>query len=144
MAHRGAAAGLGLLVILAIAASLAACAPATAWPTAASSVPATTTKPVAPRPAATLTAGAVALVEIGDHWYIPDQLTVPVGTTVTWRMVGTQEHDVWAYDGSFHSPTLGPGMQYSHTFTKPGRYRYFCVPHYGDGMYGEVIVVQRG
>lgn len=84
-----------------------------------------------------------ALVELGDHWYLPAQLTVQVGTTVTWKMVGSQEHDVWAVDGSFHSPTLNPGMSYSYTFTRPGVYRYFCVPHYGDGMAGSVTVVER-
>jgi plastocyanin len=94
--------------------------------------------------ATTTPAAFTAVVEVGDHWYIPAKLTVPVGTTVTWRMVGSQEHDVWAYDGSFHSPTLGPGMSFSRTFTRPGSYKYFCVPHYGDGMYGEVIVVPRG
>ena len=84
-----------------------------------------------------------ALVELGDHWYLPAQLTVQVGTTVTWKMVGSQEHDVWAFDGSFHSPTLNPGMSYSYTFTRLGVYRYLCVPHYGDGMAGSVTVVER-
>jgi plastocyanin len=89
-------------------------------------------------------AGApVFLVEMGDHWFIPARLSVPVGTTVEWRMVGTQEHDVWAFDGSFHSPTLGPGMRFAHTFTKTGTFKYLCVPHHGDGMYGEVTVVPR-
>jgi plastocyanin len=129
--------------MLLIAASIGGCAaPTAAPPSATRAEPSRSAIPQA------VTTGApnpfAALVEIGDHWYIPAQLTVPVGTTVTWRMVGTQEHDVWAYDGSFHSPTLGPGGTYSHTFTKLGRHRYFCVPHYGDGMYGEVIVVPRG
>lgn len=100
----------------------------------------------APTPSAVVTnaAGApVFLVEMGDHWFIPAQLSIPVGTTVEWRMTGTQEHDVWAFDGSFHSPTMGPGMRFSHTFTKPGRYKYLCLPHHGDGMYGEVIVTPR-
>lgn len=85
--------------------------------------------------------GRTALVQLGDHFYSPAELTVTVGTTVIWRMIGSQEHDVWAYDGSFHSPTLGPGMIFSHTFTRPGTYWYFCVPHYGDGMYGAIIVL---
>jgi plastocyanin len=84
--------------------------------------------------------GLTATVEMGDHFYIPSLLTVKVGTTVTWRMGGMQEHDVIAYDGSFHSPTMTFGSRFSHTFTKPGRYPYFCAPHYGDGMVGEVVV----
>jgi plastocyanin len=82
----------------------------------------------------------VVFVWMGEHYYSPASLTIPVGTTVMWRMLGAQEHDVWAYDGSFHSPTMGPGDTYSHTFTKAGTFKYFCVPHYGDGMAGEVIV----
>ncbi|HVL89726.1 MAG TPA: hypothetical protein VM841_05770, partial [Actinomycetota bacterium] len=34
------------------------------------------------------------VVELGDHWYAPAQLYVTVGTKVTWKQVGSQEHDV--------------------------------------------------
>jgi plastocyanin len=107
---------------------------------------ATRTSGAAPTQSAVVTnaAGApVFLVEMGDHWFIPARLSVPVGATVEWRMVGTQEHDVWALDGSFHSPTMGPGMRFAHTFTKTGTFKYLCIPHHGDGMYGEVVVVPR-
>ena len=117
-------------------------APLSAAPTTA----VTRSSAAAPTPSAVVTnaAGApVFLVEMGDHWFIPARLSVPVGTTVEWRMVGTQEHDVWAFDGSFHSPTMGPGMRFAHTFTKTGTFRYLCIPHHGDGMYGEVVVVPR-
>ena len=79
-------------------------------------------------------------VEMGDHFYAPAAIIIKKGTTVTWKMVGQQEHDVIAYDGSFRSLTLGPGGHFSHTFSTPGRYPYFCAPHYGDGMSGEVTV----
>ena len=82
----------------------------------------------------------VVMIWMGEHYYSPAVLTIPVGTTVMWRMLGAQEHDVWAYDGSFHSHTMGPGDTFSHTFTRAGSFRYFCVPHYGDGMAGEVVV----
>ncbi len=82
----------------------------------------------------------MAVVWMGEHYFSPSTLTIPVGTTVLWWMVGQQEHDVWAFDGSFHSPTMGPGAKYTHTFTTAGRFPYLCVPHNGDGMQGEVIV----
>jgi plastocyanin len=85
----------------------------------------------------------VMMVWMGDHYYSPSKLTVPLGTTVMWRMLGSQEHDVWAYDGSFHSPTMGPGATFTHTFTKLGTFKYLCTPHSGDGMYGEIVVVER-
>lgn len=85
------------------------------------------------------------MVWMGEHYFAPSTLTIPVGTTVMWRMLGQQEHDVWALDGgpSFHSPTMGPGSTFTHTFTKVGRFKYTCIPHGGDGMYGEVIVIPR-
>jgi plastocyanin len=141
-------ASLALVLVLALSGVLAACAaarPNVSASDAPTSV-ATRTGAAAPTSSAVVTnaAGApVFLVEMGDHWFIPARLSVPVGTTVEWRMVGTQEHDVWAFDGSFHSPTLGPGMRFTHTFTKTGTFKYLCVPHHGDGMYGEVVVVPR-
>lgn len=75
-------------------------------------------------------------VQLGDHYVDPQLLTVKVGTTVTWRNSSGQ-HDVTARDGSFRSPTLGDS--YSHTFTQPGRYEYFCSFHPAE-MRGEIVV----
>ena len=137
-----------LVLLLTASGALLGCAPArsdVAAPGAPTSI-AQRASAAAPTPSAVVTnaVGApVFLVEMGDHWFIPARLSIPVGATVEWRMVGTQEHDVWAFDGSFHSPTMGPGMRYAHTFTKTGTFRYLCIPHHGDGMYGEVVVVPR-
>jgi plastocyanin len=137
-----------LVLVLTASGALAACTPARPN-VAASGAPTSVvlrTGMVAPTASAVVTnaAGApVFVVEMGDHWFIPARLSVPIGTTVEWRMVGTQEHDVWAFDGSFHSPTMGPGMRFAHTFTKTGTFKYLCIPHHGDGMYGEVVVVPR-
>jgi plastocyanin len=85
------------------------------------------------------------MVWMGEHYFAPSTLTISVGMTVIWRMLGQQEHDVWSLDaeGTFHSPTMGPGSTYTHTFTKVGTFKYTCVPHGGDGMFGEVIVIPR-
>ena len=143
-----AAGPLALVLVLTALCALAGCAPArpSSAATDARTAVVTRTSGAAPTPSAVVTnaaGAAVFLVEMGDHWFIPARLSVPVGTTVEWRMVGTQEHDVWAFDGSFHSPTMGPGMRYAHTFTKVGTFKYLCIPHHGDGMYGEVVVVPR-
>ena len=90
-------------------------------------------------PTATLP-GVSATVSLAEHFFDPALLTVKAGTTVTWGNLGQQAHDVNARDGSFHSPLLGPGGTFGYTFTKPGRYPYYCVPHEGDGMVGEVDV----
>ena len=44
---------------------------------------------------------------------------------------------------SFSSANIMPGKTYRRTFTKPGRYRYFCASHELDGMVGEIIVRPR-
>lgn len=77
---------------------------------------------------------------MGDHFFDPATAVVKVGMTVTWVVVGSQVHNVNAYDGSFRSPDMGPGGRYSFTFNKPGRYQYLCTPHYGDGMAGVIVV----
>jgi plastocyanin len=80
------------------------------------------------------------IVQLAEHFYSPSLITVKVGMTVVWWNVGTQPHDVHAYDKSFNSPNLDPGNRFSYTFLVPGKYRYFCIPHEGDGMTGEVDV----
>jgi plastocyanin len=44
---------------------------------------------------------------------------------------------------AFSSGNIMPGATYRHTFTLPGRYRYFCSSHELDGMVGEIIVNPR-
>src|SRR5712692_1405919 len=106
----------------------------------ASPVPPSVT--VAPSPASALAVptppNVSATVSMAEHFFDPGLLTVKVGTTVTWRNMGQQVHDVNARDGSFHSGLLGPGGAFSYKFTTSGRYPYFCAPHEGDGMLGEV------
>ena len=81
-----------------------------------------------------------AVVTLGEQYFTPQQLRVKAGTTVTWRNGGQQNHDVRARDGSFVVGVVSPGQTYSYTFTRPGRYRYVCSIHEGDGMVGEVVV----
>ena len=84
---------------------------------------------------------AVATIEMGDNFFDPAQLTVKVGTTVTWKVVGQSTHDLAARDGSFANRTMSFGQTLSFTFTKTGRYPYVCMQHEGDGMVGEVTVI---
>jgi plastocyanin len=116
---------------------------ATPAPTAtATSAPAVATATPAPTPTASPTpTAAVALIEMGDNFFDPSQLTVKVGTTVTWKVVGQSTHDLAARDGSFADRTMSFGQTFSFTFTKAGRYPYVCMQHEGDGMVGEVTVI---
>lgn len=109
----------------------------------ASAAPATAT-PVAttatPSAAPSATPDRTILIQLGEHFFDPSSVKVKVGTTVVWRNNGQQTHDLHAYDGSFNSPPLDPGNIFTFTFTKPGLYRYYCRPHEGDGMTGQVDV----
>jgi plastocyanin len=70
----------------------------------------------------------------------PANITVPVGTTVTWADV-SGSHTTTSYDGLWDSGRrLEVGESYSFTFNQPGVYRYYCVPHESAGMIGTVVV----
>jgi len=110
--------------------------------TAAATAPAAATASPTPAPTASPTpTAAVATIEMGDNFFDPAQLTVKVGTTVTWKVVGQSTHDLAARDGSFANRTMSFGQTLSFTFTKAGRYPYVCMQHEGDGMVGEVTVI---
>jgi len=79
-----------------------------------------------------------AMIEMGDQWFLPEQIVVSIGTTVTWINRGQLAHTATARDASFDSKNVEYGRTFLYTFTKPGRYQYFCTLH-GD-MIGEVNV----
>ncbi len=88
-------------------------------------------------------AGGGAEVDVGgdENVYTPDSVVIAAGETVTWTNIGGY-HNVVAYDGSFSSG--GPTTQawvYTHTFTTPGVYTYYCTPHETIGMTGTVTVL---
>jgi plastocyanin len=84
--------------------------------------------------------GPTETVEISDFEFTPENLTVAVGTTVTWENVaaGTlhtsnSEDQVWA------SGSLNEGDEFSFTFEEAGSFPYFCTIH-PDIMKGTVVV----
>jgi plastocyanin len=71
--------------------------------------------------------------------YQPAELTVPAGTTVTWKNLDSVTHDVTSTDGNFTSSgNLNNGDTYQVTFDQPGTYSYHCVHH--PGMNGTITV----
>lgn len=96
----------------------------------------------------------------------PKELTVPVGTTVTFDNTSSHSHTVTASglpeaadeseyfaSGGFENydaakaawdksagGKLEPGDSYENTFETPGRYDYVCIPHLRADMVGAVIV----
>ena len=106
--------------------------------------------------------GTVELV--AGRRFNPSEVTIKVGETITWVGRSDDSHTVTAYEdslpegaeyfasGGFSSEDearddvaaglIGDGDTYKVTFTKPGVYEYFCIPHESDGMKGTIIVEQ--
>lgn len=86
--------------------------------------------------------------------YEPQELTVKVGTTVTWTVSDSIGHTVTTGDFQLGGDGLrtsenpdgvvdaeiGSGKDASHTFTEPGTYTYYCSIH--KGMTGVVEVTE--
>ncbi|MEE3067641.1 MAG: cupredoxin family copper-binding protein [Actinomycetota bacterium] len=77
-------------------------------------------------------------VTIDGFAFAPATLKVGVGTTVTWINRDEEPHTVAASDGSFHSPGMGTGASFTHTFSTAGTFDYVCSIH--PMMHGTVVV----
>jgi plastocyanin len=90
----------------------------------------------------TLSPKSVVRVQAFDDFFRPQDITVTVGTQVTWFNVGHKKHTV-TNDTLFDSDLL-VGQTFSYTFDKAGFYQYYCVVHSEsptEGMVGTVTVV---
>jgi plastocyanin len=67
-------------------------------------------------------------VTIDNFTFQPAELTVKVGTTVTWKNHDDIPHTVVSA-GKFRSKTLDTDDSFSFTFTAAGDYKYFCSLH---------------
>jgi plastocyanin len=67
-------------------------------------------------------------VTIDNFTFTPAEMTVKVGTTVTWTNHDDIPHTVVSA-GKFRSKTLDTDDKYSFTFTTPGDYKFFCSLH---------------
>src|SRR5438067_954306 len=71
-----------------------------------------------------------------DNEFVPKELHIKAGQTVTWVNNGQTIHTVTADDNSFNSGNFDSGAEYTHTFMQPGRYAYFCKLHGASGGLG--------
>jgi plastocyanin len=98
---------------------------------------------------------AAAVVEMTNGLaFQPDAVRIKAGETVEWRNRSLFTHTVTddpaqakdAADAQLpegappFSAQVSAGEIYRHIFTVPGIYRYFCLPHEGRGMHGQVTV----
>ncbi len=62
--------------------------------------------------------------------YVPGELTIAVGDTVTWTSISNLTHTVDADDETtFESDLMNYGDSFAHTFTAAGVYAYHCDIH---------------
>ena len=91
-------------------------------------------------------ATAPVTVAIQVLQFVPQEITVPVGTRVAWVNDGGR-HQIVADDDSFKSPQLTIAQQkFVYQFRSPGVFPYHCFFHGGaggKGMAGVVTVVER-
>lgn len=77
-------------------------------------------------------------VKIDNFSFGPAELTVAVGTTVTWTNRDDIPHTVVSTDKVFKSKVLDTDEKFSYTFTQAGSFPYFCSIH--PKMTGKVVV----
>lgn len=70
-----------------------------------------------------------AAIAVQEFKFAPSVLTVRVGTTVTWTNHDEETHTITSATGAFASAGLGHEEGFSQTFTRAGRYEYFCALH---------------
>jgi plastocyanin len=111
-------------------ASLLICVVAAAGCGGGGSSPMTTT----PTPTPGGTSPFMAAIPMGASFltttaFVPNPITITVGTTVKWTNNDNVSHDVTSQNNLFFSGNLDPGATYTHTFQSAGSFPYYCTIH---------------
>ena len=84
-------------------------------------------------------------VSIVGTQFTPANIVITEGDVVRWTNNSILTHtstsgNSCSPNGIWNSGVIGIGKQFSFTFTTPGNYPYYCIPHCLIGMTGLVIV----
>jgi len=93
-------------------------------------------KVAAQHAAASGAAGGV--VSIANFAFVPAQITIAPGQSVTWTNNDGAPHGLAFKDGAKGEDLMLPGATFSRTYDKPGSYDYACAVH--PYMTGRVVV----
>ena len=90
------------------------------------------------------------IVQVGNNFFSPKNLTIARGDTVVWFNAGSAGHTSTsgtgcAPDGLWDSGSLGGGESFAVVFDATGvdttgTIPYYCIPHCGVGMVGSVTI----
>lgn len=80
--------------------------------------------------------------------FVPGNLEVEAGTTVTWTNKSAEIHTVTSgeageHDNLFDSGDMTGNATFQYTFDDTGVFDYFCRPHVSMGMTGTITVVEN-
>jgi plastocyanin len=76
-------------------------------------------------------------VNIRDNFFSPRNLSITVGTSVTWINRGEEDHTTTSTMGLWNAE-LAPRESFTRVFNRRGTFRYFCAFH--DEMTGAIRV----
>jgi YVTN family beta-propeller protein len=88
--------------------------------------------------AAVNAAASGARISIANFAFVPPEIAVVAGQSVTWSNDDGAPHGLMFKDGAAGTDLLLPGKSFSRTFDKPGTYEYACSTH--PYMTGKVVV----
>lgn len=127
-------------VVLAFLVSAVACgSDYTAPPAAPSPTPAPAPAPTpAPSPQSASVSIPSGASVLGDRAYVPAELTVAAGTTVTWTNTDSTSHTTTSDAPGFDSGIVGSSRTFSFVFQNAGTFSYHCAIH--PSMVGTVVV----
>jgi plastocyanin len=101
------------------------------------SSPMTPTPPAGP-PAPTTIHIPLGATPLTDTAYVPNPVTVQIGTMVTWINDDNVSHTSTSSVGLWNSGDMPPGSQFSFTFQAAGAFNYLCLVH--PNMIGTITV----
>ena len=88
------------------------------------------------------------VVEMGDNWFEPEELTVPAGTEITFDNIGQVPHNAIDVDGAWGTDeVIEADESQTIVIDEPGTYTYLCTLHApsdaSGGMVGTLTVTEE-
>ena len=82
--------------------------------------------------------GSDSKIEMANFAFSPALLTIPVGSSVTWKNTDGATHTTTSRDELWQSGRLGTGEEFSVVFDEAGEFTFFCRIH--PSMTGTITV----